>query len=233
MKELILVPTPIQEDLPLETIALKRLQEDCLKEDVLILVEEHKVARGRWLKWGLPREAIEKFILVNEHSQEKILPDLMKQIKSGKRAYLMSDAGLPAFCDPGQILVDACHKQGIKVTATPYPNSISLALALSGFSHSTFVFSGFIPVKEPERNSWMKKELKRSETLIWMETPYRLMKLLEEMKSLTGSREVFLGMDLGGNEEKLLRGSISSLLGHFKEPSKHEFVMVIAPEKVL
>lgn len=233
MKELILVPTPIQEDLPLETVALKRLLEDCLKEDVLILVEEHKVARGRWLKWGLPREAIEKFILVNEHSQEKILPDLMKQIKSGKRAYLMSDAGLPAFCDPGQILVDACHKQGIKVSATPYPNSISLALALSGFSHNTFVFSGFIPVKEPERNLWMKKELKRSETLIWMETPYRLMKLLEEMKGLTGSREIFLGMDLGGNEEKLLRGSISSLLGHFKEPSKHEFVMVIAPEKVL
>lgn len=231
MKELILVPTPIQEDLPLETVALARLQEDCLKEDVLILVEEHKVARGRWLKWGLPREAIEKFIMVNEHTQEKILPDLMKQMKSGKRAYLMSDAGLPAFCDPGQLLVDACHKQGIKVTATPYPNSISLALALSGFPHNTFVFSGFIPVKEPERTSWMKKELKRSETLIWMETPYRLMKLLEEMKTLTGNREVFLGMDLGGSQEKLLRGSISSLLGQFSTPAKHEFVMVIAPEK--
>jgi 16S rRNA (cytidine1402-2'-O)-methyltransferase len=231
MKELILVPTPIQEDLPLEPVALQRLQDDCLKDEVMILVEEHKVARGRWLKWGLPREAIEKFILVNEHTQEKILPELLKEIKSGKRAYLLSDAGLPAFCDPGQLLVDACHKQGIKVTATPFSNSIALALALSGFPHHTFVFSGFVPVKEPERSQWMKQQLKRPETLIWMETPYRLMKLLEEMSALNLKREVFLGMDLGGPIERLIRGNLSYILKQFKEGEKHEFVMVISPEK--
>jgi 16S rRNA (cytidine1402-2'-O)-methyltransferase len=226
-----LVPTPIQEDLPLEPVALQRLQDDCLKDEVMILVEEHKVARGRWLKWGLPREAIEKFILVNEHTQEKILPELLKEIKSGKRAYLLSDAGLPAFCDPGQLRVDACHKQGIKVTATPFSNSIALALALSGFPHHTFVFSGFVPVKEPERSQWMKQQLKRPETLIWMETPYRLMKLLEEMSALNLKREVFLGMDLGGPFERLIRGNLSYILKQFKEGEKHEFVMVISPEK--
>jgi len=63
MKELILVPTPIQDDLPLETVAKERLLEDALKDNVLILVEEHKVGRQRWLKWGLPREAIEKFMM--------------------------------------------------------------------------------------------------------------------------------------------------------------------------
>lgn len=231
MKELILVPTPINEDLPLETVARERLLEDSLKEDVLILVEEHKVGRRRWLKWGLPRESIEKFILFNEHTQEKIQGDIIKSLKEGKRVYLLSDCGLPAFCDPGQLLVDACHKQGIKVTATPYPNSISLAVALSGFSHSSFVFSGFIPVKEPERNQWMKNELKRVETLIWMETPYRLRKLLEEIEKLGVQRELFLGMDLGSPEEQLMRGAAGVLLKKLAEKVKREFVLVIAPQK--
>jgi len=146
MGELILVPTPIQDDLPLETIARDLLLSEAMNEQVILLVEEHKIARQRWLRWGLPREAIEKFILYNEHTQEKLVSDIIKEIKAGKKAYLLSDCGLPAFCDPGQLLVQACHKQRIKVTATPFPNSISLALALSGFSHGTFVFSGFIPV---------------------------------------------------------------------------------------
>ena len=229
MSELILVPTPIQDDLPLETVAHALLLADALKSDVLVLVEEHKIGRQRWLKWGLPREAIEKFILFNEHTQEKIQAEIIKEIKSGKKAYLLSDCGLPAFCDPGQLLVDACHKQRIKVTATPYPNSISLAVALSGFSHSSFVFSGFTPVKEPERSEWMKKELKRPETLIWMETPYRLKKLLEDLVKIDSSREIFLGCDLGGKEELLIRGNAQAIIKAIGEQMKREFVMVIAP----
>lgn len=231
MKELILVPTPIHDDLPLEVIALERLQVDALNENVLILVEEHKVGRQRWLKWGLPREAIEKFILFNEHTQEKLQGEIIKSIKEGKRAYLLSDCGLPAFCDPGQLLVDACHKQGIKVTATPYPNSISLAMALSGFTHNSFVFSGFIPVKEPERSQWMKHELARPETLIWMETPYRLKKLLEDMNKTALKREIFLAMDLGGPQEELLRGKVSDIIKRPGVQEKREFVLVIAPNK--
>jgi 16S rRNA (cytidine1402-2'-O)-methyltransferase len=231
MKELILVPTPIQEELPLEAVAKERLLEDCLKENVMILVEEHKIGRQRWLKWGLPREAIEKFILFNEHTQDKIQGDIVKELKAGKTAYLLSDCGLPAFCDPGQHLVNACHKNRIKVTATPYPNSISLAIALSGFPHNTFVFSGFVPVKEPEKTEWMKKELKRPETLIWMDTPYRLKKLLADLGKVNPDREVFLGCDLGGKDEFLIRGDVASVLKGIGEQEKREFVMVIAPRK--
>jgi 16S rRNA (cytidine1402-2'-O)-methyltransferase len=230
MGELILVPTPIQEDHPLESVAKERLLSDALKENIIICVEEHKVGRQRWLKWGLPREAIQKFVLFNEHTQSKIQGDLIRELKSGKTIYLLSDCGLPALCDPGQLLVDACHRNQLKVTSTPYPNSISLALALSGFSHQSFVFSGFIPVKEPERSEWIKKELKRPETLIWMETPYRLKKLIEELDKVKIERDIFLGCDLGGVEEKLLRGSASSLLKRLEGNDKREFVMVIAPK---
>lgn len=231
MKELILVPTPIQDDTPLEGVAKEKLLADCLKDDVLILVEEHKVARRKWLLWGLPREAIEKFILFNEHTQEKLRGEILSELKSGKTAYLMSDGGLPAFCDPGQRLVDACHKQRIKVTATPFPNSIALAISLSGFPHDQFVFSGFVPVKEPDRQNWIKKELRRPETMVWMETPYRLQKILEELKSLSLAREIFLAMDLGGETELLLRGEVGALLGSLKGPTKREFVLVISPQK--
>lgn len=229
MSQLILVPTPIADDLPLEPVALAKLQEDALKEDVILLVEEHKVGRQRWLKWGLPREAIEKFRLYNEHTTDTMKDEVLKELKSGKTVYLMSDCGLPAFCDPGQNLVDLCHRNKIKVTATPFPNSIALAIALSGFRHNRFTFSGFIPVKEPERSQWMKAELKSPDALVWMETPYRLKKLMEDLLATQVKREIFLALDLGSPQEKLLRGSVAFLL---KDPSlqeKREFVMVIGP----
>lgn len=229
MSELILIPTPIAEDLPLEPVALNKLLEDSLLDNVILLVEEHKVARGRWLKWGLPREAIEKFILFNEHTQEKIKSQIIKELKSGKRVYLLSDCGLPAFCDPGTQLVDACHREGLRVTAAPFPNSIALALALSGFSHMRFTFGGFIPIKEPERTDWMKKELKNPDTLIWMETPYRLNKLLESLAHLGLKRDVFLAMDLGSSQELLLRGTVASLIKRLSVGQKREFVLVIGP----
>ena len=231
MRELVLVPTPIHDDLPLETIALERLKADCLKPEVVLLVEEHKVARQRWLKWGLPREAIERFILFNEHTQKNLTDEVLKEIKSGKMVYLLSDCGLPAFCDPGQLLVDACHRQGIRVTSTPYPNSISLAVALSGFSHESFVFSGFVPVKEPDRSLWIRKELKRPETLVWMETPYRLKKLLEDLDKIKLTREIFLALDLGSPQEHLLRGNVAQISKKLEATEKREFVLLISPQK--
>jgi 16S rRNA (cytidine1402-2'-O)-methyltransferase len=229
MSELILVPTPISDELPLESVALELLKADALKENVVLLVEEHKVARQRWLKWGLPREAIEKFELYNEHTSDKMKDEVMKKLMSGKKVYLMSDCGLPAFCDPGQNLVDLCHKRGVKVTSTPFPNSIALAVALSGFSHQRFSFSGFVPVKEPDRDNWIKAELKRPETLVWMETPYRLKKLMEDLVKSGTKREVFLGMDLGNSNEKLLRGPAGSLMKQLLEGEKREFVLIIGP----
>lgn len=230
MSQLILVPTPISDELPLETVALEMLKSEAMNENVILLVEEHKVARQRWIKWGLPREAIEKFKLYNEHTTNTLKDEVLKDLKAGKKVFLLSDCGLPAFCDPGQNLVDLCHKNRIKVTSTPFPNSIALAVALSGFSHDRFMFSGFIPVKEPERDNWIKNELKKSETLIWMETPYRLKKLLEELKNSGTKREIFLGMDLGSKEEQLLRGQAPSLLNLVGE-GKREFVLVIGPSK--
>ncbi len=229
--KLILVPTPIHESLPLETVAQSLLLEDSLKEKTIIAVEEHKVGRQRWLKWGLPRETIEKFVLFNEHTSTNEVPELIKKLKAGFTVYLMSDGGLPAFCDPGQKLIEACHRQGIKVTSTPFPNSIALAVSLSGFPHETFYFAGFIPIKSPERESSLKRLSQSKEMSILMDTPYRLNKILMELKEvISPSREVFLASDLNSPDELLLRGSIDSVLGALKSSEKREFILIIGPQ---
>jgi len=225
---LTLIPTPLQDDLPLETIALEKLKLRSLDEKTILLVEEHKVARNRWLRWGLPREAIEKFILYNEHTQVSLIPDIIKKLKSGSQAFLMSDCGLPAFCDPGQKLVEACHLAQLPVTATPFPNSISLALALSGFESSTFEFSGFIPHKSPEREQWLKAHLKKTTLQIWMDTPYRLKKLLAELEALKIEREICFALNLGAKDEMIVRGKWPRVFQKLQAIEKAEFILLIA-----
>ncbi|MFY7994257.1 MAG: SAM-dependent methyltransferase [Bacteriovoracaceae bacterium] len=230
--KLILVPTPIHESLPLEPVAQSMLLENALDEKTIIAVEEHKVGRQRWLKWGLPRESIEHFVLFNEHTSLKEIPELLKKLKAGFNIYLMSDGGLPAFCDPGQKLIESCHKQGIKVTSTPFPNSIALAVSLSGFPHDTFYFAGFIPLKSPEREESLKRLAQSPEMSILMDTPYRLSKILSELQEqLSPHREIFLASDLNSPEELLLRGPVQTIINSLKPSEKREFILLIAPQK--
>lgn len=225
---LILIPTPISEELPLEPIALELLMSECMKSEVGILVEEHKIGRQRWLKWGLPREAIEKFELYNEHTQVELISKIVSEMKRGKRFYLMSDGGLPAFCDPGQKLVSACHDAGLVVSSTPFPNSIALALALSGFNHSEFHFAGFLPANTDERKTALERIARIPQTLILMDTPYRMQALLKDIEaSPLKRRKVFVGCNLNQPEEKLYRGTVQDVHSQLAKAGKKEFILVI------
>lgn len=227
---LTLVPTPIHESLPLEPVALSLLQKECLLPEIGILVEDHKVARTRWLFWGLPREAIARFDLLNEHTQAEKTASLIKAMKQGTRFYLLSDSGLPAFCDPGQALVNACHDSKLKVTSTPFPNSIALAVALSGFRHDRFYFAGFLPANGDERKRELERLAKFAEMLILMDTPYRMNSLLKDLAGSTlKKRTCFLAVNLNQSEEFLIRGDISTLVTCAETLGKQEFILVIAP----
>ncbi|MBC76781.1 MAG: hypothetical protein CME64_12270 [Halobacteriovoraceae bacterium] len=220
---LTLIPTPIDDENPLEQKAFETLKLAVEKGDI-IAVEEAKTCRRRWIHWGLPREAIQDFVLYNEHTRSNQASELLKELGRGKNVYLLSDCGLPAFCDPGRKLVSLCHEHSIKVTATPFPNSISLAMALSGFDHDRFIFEGFIPARGSERSKALKRILTQKEVSIIMDTPYRLQSLLKEMKEINGAREVFIGMNLNTCEERLVRGRLKEI----KTPEgKHEFVLVV------
>ncbi len=226
--KLTLIPTPIDDESPLCAVA-KEVLLKAFENNEILLVEELKANRRRWIHHGLPREAIEKFVLYNEHTRDELKHDLIAKLKEGKNIYLLSDCGLPAFCDPGQELVDLCHQNKIKVSATPFQNSIALAVALSGFPHQRFVFEGFITNKKEIRQKEIKRISNSKEVSIIMDTPYRLKKLLEEFKDFIGNREVFVGIDLNHKTEELHRGNILKILSSIKE-FKREFILILGPK---
>ena len=225
--KLILIPTPIDDE-SLLCDKTKSIIFDAISKNSIILMEEEKEGRRRWLRFGLPRECIENFVIFNEHTQKDLSQSLIKNLKSNQDIILMSDCGLPAFCDPGTELVNQCHLNNIQVTSAPFGNSIALAISLCGFNHSRFIFEGFIPVQSPDRQKSLKRILKQKEVSIIMDTPYRLNKLIDELDNLNCSREVFIGLDLNKPEELLLRGSIAKIRKQI-EKEKREFILILGP----
>ncbi len=229
---LYLIPTPLDNESPLHPTALELLQNASENLDKnLILVEEPKASRRRWIHWGLPREVIEHFLYFNEHEQEQEQLKIIQELKKGKNAFLLSDGGLPAFCDPGRELIDLCHQNKLKVTSSPFCNSLALAFALSGFDHQEFRFSGFPPRKESERKKWWKNFLAEKDCNALMDTAYRLPKVLSEIEELQASQNFFVAMDLNRPTEQLLKGPIPSILKAY-DGSKKDFILIKGPNHV-
>jgi 16S rRNA (cytidine1402-2'-O)-methyltransferase len=228
---LILIPTPIDEESSLHPSAHDILIS--LNPDLdVILVEELRECRRRWLRWGLSRDWVDRFVVYNEHTRDELKSKIIADLKAGKRHLLMSDCGLPAFCDPGQELVDLCHNHRINVSSTSFENSIALAIALSGFSHHEFHFYGFLPQKADLRENKIQSLLKQKWTSIVMDTPYRLAKLLQELQQaqqrLQLNRRFFIAMNLNQPQQLLLRGELSVLLKHPAVTEKQEFILLVA-----
>jgi 16S rRNA (cytidine1402-2'-O)-methyltransferase len=230
--KLTLVPTPIDDESKLDINAFELLVKLDASEDIVV-VEEIKNCRRRWLRWGLAREWVDRFRTYNEHDHQEARDSLLRELKQGKNVWLLSDCGLPAFCDPGRLLVQACHQQGIKVTATPFANSVILALALSGFDHSQFHFYGFIPQKSEQREEFYLKVLKQNQTSILMDTPYRLNKLLPELSQIESKlgveRQYFFGLNLNAQDEQLYVGKLNKLKNIDALKGKAEFILIIGP----
>jgi 16S rRNA (cytidine1402-2'-O)-methyltransferase len=226
---LTLIPTPIGDDLRLHPSAKELLERAIEDSKSIFCVEDHKPARRRWIAFGLPRETIEKFVLYNEHTRETQAFELIKKLQAGHNVYLMSDCGLPAYCDPGQKLVDLCHEHNIVVSSTNFDNSPILALALSGYNHDSFVFLGFPPQKKEERSTWFKNNLKIKGTLVLMDTPYRLKATFENLNDLNPNLNVCLCLDLNKGNEFIKRGPLSKFTEN-EIHQKRDFILVINNE---
>ncbi len=231
--KLTLIPTPIDENSPLETVAVNLILSAINSPDskYIFVIEDLKPGRRRWVKFGLPRESIDSFVQYNEHNATEMAKQLIKKLLEGHNVYLMSDGGMPAFCDPGRELVASCHKNGIKVSATPFCNSTILALAMSGFSHSKFVFEGFLPVKKEERQTQLEKVLEERRTIILMDTPYRLRQLLEDIalvltKKGQKERKIFVALNLNCPNEETFCAKAEDLLKQISF-DKQEFILII------
>lgn len=220
MAKLILIPTPIGN---LGDITQRALE--ALTSVDLLLAEDTRVT-GRLLKHYGISQTLTPYHQHNEHHK---LESLTERIAACTSAGLVSDAGTPGISDPGFLLVRACIEKGIEVECLPGPAAFLPALVQSGFPTDRFVFEGFLPHK---KGRMKRLEALRDEdrTIVFYESPYRLMKLLEQAAEVFGEdRRVSVSREISKMFEENVRGTITEVKAHFEEKGvKGEFVVVVA-----
>lgn len=220
MAKLYIVPTPIGN---LEDITLRAI--NVLREVDFILAEDTRTTSHLLRHLGIekPMHSHHKF---NEHAT---VGRVAESIAAGRDVALVSDAGTPGISDPGFLLVRKCVEEGIEVVTLPGATALIPAVVQSGFPCDRFCFEGFLPQKKGR----MKRlaELRAEQrTLILYESPYRVVKCLEQLAEVFGAeRRVAVVREITKKFEECVRGTIDEVLAHFKahEP-KGEFVIVVA-----
>lgn len=217
---LYIVPTPIGN---LADITLRAL--DVLKSVDVILAEDTRTS-GFLLKHYSIAKPLQSFHNFNEH---KVLASLIDRMAKGERFALVSDAGTPGISDPGFLIIRAALQAGLKVDCLPGPTAFVPALVKSGLPCDRFVFEGFLPHKKG-RQTILKKLAEEERTMIFYESPYRLVKTLEQFKEYFGdARIVSVSRELTKLFEETVTGPVTEVLAHFlAKEAKGEIVIVVA-----
>ena len=164
-----------------------------------------------------------------EDNEQRVLPKIMEILSSGKNIALVTDAGTPSISDPGFILVRSALAEGIEMTAVPGPTALIMALILSGLPVHSFTFRGFPPRKSGQRKRWLEIDKDSPHTLVFYESPYRLIAFLQDALEVYGDRSAVIANDLTKKFETLFRGSLSQLIAELQQTDlKGEFSVVIA-----
>jgi 16S rRNA (cytidine1402-2'-O)-methyltransferase len=220
---LYLVPTPIGN---LADITLRAL--DILKSVDVILSEDTRTS-GFLLKHYNITKPLQSFHNFNEH---KILQSLVQRMKQGEVMALVSDAGTPGISDPGFLIARACLKEGLKIECLPGATAFVPALLKSGLPADRFAFEGFLPHKKG-RQTMLKKLVEEERTMIFYESPHRLLKTLEQFKEYFGAeRQASVSRELTKKFEETVNGTIEELIHHFQAKEiKGEIVVVLDGKK--
>ncbi|MBR3846076.1 MAG: 16S rRNA (cytidine(1402)-2'-O)-methyltransferase, partial [Alistipes sp.] len=220
MAKLYLVPTPIGN---LEDITLRAIH--VLRSVDLILAEDTRTTSFllHHLEIEKPLRSHHKF---NEHATAQLFSET---IAAGRDVALVSDAGTPGISDPGFLLVRTCVEQGIEVETLPGATALIPALVNSGFPCDRFCFEGFLPQKKG-RMKQLQRCADEERTMIFYESPYRVVKCLEQFAEVFGAeRPMSASRELTKKFEETVRGTITEVLAHFREHEpKGEFVLVVA-----
>lgn len=165
--------------------------------------------------------------VLNEHSKKEDLQEFVELCRH-KTVALVSDCGTPAFCDPGADLVKACQKENIKVHSIPGPSSLSTFISLCGVRLDQFLFRGFLPPRGDERIQALQELKSLNLAVVLMDTPYRLKRLLEDLKEHLGERRITLGLNLSMENEQILKGTAAQVL-KILTVDKAEFMLLLDP----
>ena len=157
-----------------------------------------------------------KLISFNKNNSSRKIPQLIDNLESGKSIALVSDAGLPSICDPGEELIKNAKLRGFNIVCIPGPCAALTALVSSGFPSSKFTFEGFLPKKNSERDELLLKLSKNEETLIIFESPRRVKKLLNEIKKyFGGDREMLVFRELTKIFEEHIGDNVDEIINYF------------------
>ncbi len=164
----------------------------------------------------------------HQHNEHKVLQHLVEQLNAGKTMALLTDAGTPGISDPAFLLVRECIRNGIKIECLPGATAFVPALVNSGLPTNRFVFEGFIPQKKG-RQTLLKKLSEEERTMIFYESPMRLVKTLESFIEYFGAeRECCVSRELTKVFEENKRGSLLEVMEYFKQkPVKGEIVIIV------
>ena len=218
--KLVLVPTPIGNlaDITFRAVSVLKNADIILAEDTRVssrLLQHLEIDKKLW--------SHHKF---NEH---KTVGSLVSKIQEGNTIALISDAGTPGISDPGFLLVRACVENDVEVECLPGPTALIPALAVSGLPTDKFVFEGFLPQKKG-RQKRLLQLAKEERTIVFYESPFRLVKALTQFSEFLGSqRQICVCRELSKMFEEVKRGTVDELLQYYtSHPPKGEIVIVVA-----
>ena len=220
MGTLYLVPTPVGN---LEDITARALR--VLREADLILAEDTRTS-GNLLKHFDIKNAMLSYHKFNEH---KTVESIVERLLAGQTIAVISDAGTPGISDPGFLVAREAIKAGIEVVTLPGATAFVPALVSSGLPCDRFCFEGFLPQKKG-RQSRIKALADEERTMVFYESPYRVVKLLEQLAEVFGGeRRVSACREISKVHEESVRGTLTEVIAHFKEHEpRGEFVVVVA-----
>lgn len=218
MGKLYVVPTPVgnMEDMTFRAIRI-------LKEADLILAEDTRTS-GILLKHYEIKNAMQSHHKFNEH---QTVESIVNRIKGGQTVALISDAGTPGISDPGFLVVRECVRNGIEVQCLPGATAFVPALVSSGLPDERFCFEGFLPQKKGRmtRLNALKEETR---TMIFYESPYRLLKTLTLFAEIFGAdRPVSVCREISKIHEESVRGTLQEVIAHFTETEPRGEIVII------
>jgi 16S rRNA (cytidine1402-2'-O)-methyltransferase len=221
--KLYIVPTPIGN---LEDITLRALR--ILKEVDLILAEDTRTSSVLLRHYGIEKPLMSH----HQFNEHRAVENIIERLQGGSVIAVISDAGTPGISDPGYLLVRECIRAGIALECLPGPTAFIPALVNSGIPSDHFIFEGFLPHKKG-RQTRLQLLSEEDKTIIFYESPFRLVKTLNQLKEFFGpERYACVARELTKLHEENARGSLEELAHHFSSKTvKGEIVIIVEGKK--
>jgi 16S rRNA (cytidine1402-2'-O)-methyltransferase len=202
---------------------------ETLRDADLIVAEDTRHSRRLTDRYDIST----RMISCHKFNERQRADQIIEQIQGGKAVAMVTDSGMPCISDPGSRVIQLCRGAGVAITAVPGPAAVTTAVALSGFGEDGFIFAGFLPHKSGGRKRDLEKWKEADLPVVFYESPYRLIKILQEIEEfLGGDRFVFVAREMTKKFEECHCGSPAEIRDAYDGRTvKGECVVIIKPYK--